>query len=92
MRTVVTLFFLFHPSLSSQLSPGRNGTEDNFLTYREGEIFYELAGEIITLMTPLETFLLHTGPDRTDLAVFEQIVGETPLTVNFFQTDPIYLG
>ena len=71
MRTVVALFLLFHPPPGSQLSPGRNGTVDNFLTNRNGEIFYELAGEIITLMTSLETFLLHTGPDRTDLAVFE---------------------
>lgn len=71
MRTVVALFLPFHPPLGSQFSPGRNGTGDNFLTNRNGEILYELAGEIITLMTSLETFLLHTGPDRTDLAVFE---------------------
>jgi hypothetical protein len=68
---MVAFFFLFHPSLCSQLSPGWDGTENNFFTNRDRKILDIFARKIITLMASLEPFLLYTGPDRTDLTVFE---------------------
>jgi hypothetical protein len=68
---MVPFFLLFHPFLGSQLSPGWNGTEDDFLTHREGETLDKLAGEIVTLMAAFDVLLLGTGPDRAGLAVFE---------------------
>ena len=71
MRTVVALFFLFHPSLRSHLFPGGNRSEDHLFAYRDGKVIDMFAGEIITLMAALDAFLLGTRPDRADLAVFE---------------------
>ena len=71
MGTMVPFFLLFHPFLCSQLSPGRDGTEDNFFTHRDGEILDKLAWEIVTLMAPLDALPLYTGPDGANLTVFE---------------------
>jgi hypothetical protein len=68
---MVPFFLLFHPFLGSQLSPGWNGTEDDFLPDRDGEILDKLAWEIAALTAALDTFLLHTGPDGAGLTVFE---------------------
>jgi hypothetical protein len=71
MGTMVTLFLLLHPSLSSHLSPGRNGTEYYLFAHRDGEIVDKFAREIFTLMASLDAFLFGTRPDGTDLTVFE---------------------
>ena len=71
MGTMVPFFLLFHPFLGSQLSPGWNGTEDNFFTHRDGEILDKLAWEIVTLMTAFDALLLYTGPNGANLTVFE---------------------
>ena len=71
MGTVVSFFLPFHPFLGSQLSPGWNGTEDDFLTHGDGEILDKLAWEIATLMAALDALLLYTGSDGAGLTVFE---------------------
>ena len=71
MGTMVPFFFLFHPFLGSQLSPCWDGTEDDSLTHRDGEILDKLAWEIVTPMAAFEALLLYAGADRAYLAVFE---------------------
>ena len=71
MGTMVPFFLLFHPFLGSQLSPGWNGTEDDFLTHGDGEILDKLAWEIVTLVATFDALLLDTGPDGAGLTVLE---------------------
>jgi hypothetical protein len=89
---MVPFFLFFYPFLGSQLSPGWDRTEDDFLTHRDGEIIDKLARKIATLMAAFEDLLLYAGPDRTRLAVFEQVIGEAAFTMYIFQTYPVDLG
>ena len=92
MGTTVPFFLLFHPFLSSQLSPGWDGTEDHSFAHREGEILDKLAWETVTLMAAFDALLLHAGADRARLTVFEQVIGEAAFTVYIFQIYAVDLG
>ena len=68
---MVTLFFLFYPSLNAKLSTGWNSTQYRFLPEGVRYILDKLAGKILALMAPIDTFLDSTGPYWTGMALYE---------------------
>jgi len=74
---MVAFFFFFHPSVSSKFSPSWYSTQYHFFSDRKGETLNKLAGKIIALMAPFDTFLVCTILDWTDLTVYKWFIRET---------------
>ena len=64
-RTNIAGFFILNPFFSTNLSPIRNGPQNNLFADKHREIFNILAGKFIALMTSCVTFLSCASPDLT---------------------------
>jgi hypothetical protein len=68
-------FLILNPLFSTNLSPVRNGPQNDPLTYSHGKILNKLTRKFIALMTSGVTLLLGAGPDLTLPAMHKQIIG-----------------
>jgi hypothetical protein len=82
VRAVIAFLFLLHPSLSSKLPPGWYSPQYHLFANGQGEVLNELARKIIALMTPFDTLINCTSPDRTAPTVHKQFIRETALALD----------
>jgi hypothetical protein len=73
-RTNIASFFILNPLFSTNLSPIRNGPQNDLFANSHWKMFNVLAGKFIALMTSGVTFLSCTLPDLTLSAMHELFI------------------
>jgi len=72
---MVTLFFHSHPLLGAQITPLRDGPQNNLLSHGHGKVIYVGTWEVGTLVAALVFLFLRARSDLANLAVLEPRAG-----------------
>jgi hypothetical protein len=83
-RTDIAGLFILNPFLGADLSPIRNGPQNNLLADRHGEIINMPTREFIALMTSDEAFFLAAFPDVATLAMQKEFIRQAPAAADIF--------
>jgi hypothetical protein len=85
MGAVIPLLFLLDPGLGSQFLPGWDSPGYDFFAYGQGEILYEFAGKIITLMATFQAPGEAAVPYRAHPAINEPVLRHATLAPYIFR-------
>lgn len=91
VRACVPSFFLIHPFLGAEFTPGRNRPQHHFLSNRDRKVMNDLAGELRALITPLEPLFSRAILYGTDPAIEENMIrlGQTSFTSDIFRVQAV---